>query len=622
MHENTYKMKYIIITIFVSCVQLCLAQNQDSIWFQTNYNKKEYYIAMRDGVRLWTVVFSPKDKSITHPFLLMRTPYSCEPYEKDKFPSRVRYARLMKEGYIFVQQDVRGRWMSEGVFEDIRPFNPNKKDKEFDEASDTYDTAEWLLKNVANHNGNIGVLGISYPGFYATMSILSRHPAIKAVSPQAPVTDWFIGDDFHHNGALMLMDAVNFYSGFGQPRPKPTTIAPRTLQHKTEDGYQFFLNLGGISNVKTKFFGDSIKFWNDLVAHPNYDAFWKARNPTPFLTNIQPAVLTVGGWFDAEDCYGALRVYEAIKEQNPAFAKNHLVMGPWFHGGWERSDGSFLGNVNFGSKTSEYYRDNIQLRFFEHYLKGKGKMDLAEVMFFETGSNEWKDYQAFPPKEAISTSFFLTENNKISDTSPSISKSYDEYVSDPQKPVPYTEDVHLMRTREYMTDDQRFAARRPDVLVYQTDVLTEDITVNGKIGVDLFVSTTGTDADFIVKVIDVFPDNQRKWSNSTVPMTGYQMLLRGEPFRGRFRESFENPIPFKPKKVAEIKFDMPAIAHTFKRGHRLMIQVQSTWFPLVDRNPQQFIDIYNAKEEDYKKATQRIYHDKKRPSHINLMLIK
>lgn len=577
---------------------------------------------MRDGIRLWTVIFTPKDKSTTHPFLLMRTPYACEPYGKDKFPSRVRYARLLREGYIFVQQDVRGRWMSEGSFEDIRPFNPNKKDKDFDEASDTYDTADWLLKNIANNNGRIGVLGISYPGFYSTMAILADHPAIKAVSPQAPVTDWFIGDDFHHNGAFMLMDAFNFYSGFGQPRPKPTTIGPKGFDYKTEDAYSFFLKMGALKNAKQLYFGDSLKFWNDLMSHPNRDVFWQARNPRPHLKNIRPAVMTVGGWFDAEDCFGALRTYEAIEQQNPASAKNHLVMGPWFHGGWEKSDGSFLGNVNFESKTADYYRENIQLRFFEYYLKDKGTIDLAEATVFETGSNQWKTYAQWPPKNAIQSSFFLTENNKISNIKPSFSKNYDEYISDPKKPVPYTEDIHLNRTKEYMTDDQRFAARRPDVLVYQTDVLEEDLTVSGKIGVDLYVSTTGTDADFIVKVIDVFPDDTRKWKNSEVPMTGYQMLLRGEPMRGRYRESFENPIPFKPKKVTEVKFEMPDIAHTFKKGHRLMVQIQSSWFPLVDMNPQRFVDIYHCNDTDFQKATQKIYHDAKHPSKIELMILK
>lgn len=599
-----------------------LAQNQDSIFFQANYDKNEYYIPMRDGIRLWTVVFTPKDKSKTYPFLLMRTPYACEPYGKDKFPSRVRYARMMREGYIFVQQDVRGRWMSEGVFEDVRPFNPNKKDKEFDEASDTYDTVEWLLKSIENHNGRVGVLGISYPGFYATMSILANHPAIKAVSPQAPVTDWFIGDDFHHNGAFMLADAFNFYSGFGQPRPKPTTIGPKGFNYKMEDNYKFYLQMGALKNAKTKYFGDSLKFWNDLMAHPNYDEFWKARNPRPHLKNVQPAVMTVGGLFDAEDCFGAFRTYEAIENQNTSALKNHLVMGPWFHGGWERSDGSFLGNVFFEQKTAEQYREKIQLPFFEYYLKDKGDGKLAEATIFETGSNQWRYYDNWPPKNAVAKSFYLHENQALSQDAPSVSKSFDEYVSDPKKPVPYMEDVHLRRPNEYMTDDQRFAARRPDVLVYETPALEKNLTVSGKIKVDLYVSTTGTDADFVVKVIDVFPDNEKDWRGAKVPMSGYQMLLRGEPMRGRFRESFENPTPFKPKKITRLQFEMPDIAHCFKKGHKLMIQIQSSWFPLVDMNPQQFVNIYQCEDKDFIKATQRIYHDKKHPSKIEFLIIE
>lgn len=598
-----------------------IAQNKDSIWFQGNYNKTEYRIPMRDGSLLWTVAYTPKDTSKTYPMLLMRTPYSCAPYGKDTFPSRVRYARMMREGYIFVQQDVRGRWMSEGEFVDVRPFNPDKKGTAFDEASDTYDTADWLLSHIRHHNGRIGVLGISYPGFYSTMATLANHPAIKAVSPQAPVTDWFIGDDFHHNGAFMLMDAFNFYSGFGQPRPKPTTVGPKGFDYKMADAYRFFQNVGPLKNIKTLYFGDSLKFWNDLMKHPNYDAFWKARNPRPHLKNTIPAVMTVGGFFDAEDCFGALRTYEALEKQNVQSHPNYLVMGPWFHGGWERSDGSSLGNVSFESKTAEYYRENIQLKFFEYYLKDKGTFDLPEASIFESGSNQWRRYQTWPPTESKATSFYLGEKQTIKISKPTTVTSFDEYVSDPAHPVPYTKDVQLNRNNEYMCDDQRFATRRPDVLVYQTDVLQEDLRVAGPVNVDLYVSTTGTDADFVVKLIDVFPDDAKNWKRSDVPMSGYQMLLRGEPMRGRFRKSFEQPIPFKPNEVTRISFQMPDVAHTFLKGHRLMVQVQSSWFPLVDINPQKFVNIYEADEKDFQKATHRIYHDKKHPSKIELGVI-
>jgi uncharacterized protein len=599
------------------------AQTQDSIWFRANYDKKEEYITMRDGKRLWTVIFSPKNQNVKHPILLMRTPYACAPYGENIFPSYVRYKTLVREGYIFVQQDVRGRWMSEGEFEDVRPFNPNKKtNQDIDEASDTYDTVDWLIKNTKNNNGRVGMLGISYPGFYATMGILADHPAIKAVSPQAPVTDWFMGDDFHHNGAMSLMDGFSFYSGFGQPRPKPTTIGPKGFDFKTEDNYKFYLELGALTNVKKRYFGDSIKFWNDMMSHDSYDEWWKARNPRPHLKNVKPAVMTVGGFYDAEDCFGPLRVYEAIKKQNSAAVNNRLVMGPWFHGGWERSDGSYLGNVSFGSKTSEFYRQEIQLRFFEYYLKDKGDMKIAEASIFESGSNKWRFYDAWPPKNAKSNTIFFRENNQLSFAKPSLSKSYDEYTSDPTKPVPYTEDVHLNRTREFMSDDQRFASRRPDVLVYDTGILTEDVNFSGPIQADLFVSTTGTDADFIVKIIDVFPDNTPQSENSKVEMGGYQMLVRGEIMRGKFRNGFEKQVPFKPKKVTNVKFELPDVAHTFKKGHRLMVQIQSSWFPLMDRNPQQFMNIHNAEDKDFKKAEIRFYHDAKYPSSLKFLEMK
>lgn len=616
-------MKKLLLLFILFCSTNIFAQNQDSIWYQTNFDKEEYYVTMRDGKRLWTTVFSPKDKSQTYPILLMRTPYSCSPYGKGIFPSNPRYKTLMRAGYIFVQQDVRGRWMSEGEFEDVRPFNPDKKTpQDIDEASDTYDTIDWLLKNTSSNNGRVGILGISYPGFYATMGILSAHPAVKAVSPQAPVTDWFLGDDFHHNGALSLMDGFGFYAGFGQPRPKPTTIGPKDFDFKTDDNYKFYLELGALTNVKKRHFGDSIKFWNDLMAHDSYDAWWKARNPRPHLVGVKPAVLTVGGFFDAEDCFGALRTYEAIEKQNPSSTSNRLVMGPWFHGGWERSDGAFLGNVNFGQKTAEFYRNEIQLRFFEYYLKDKNEMKLADASIFETGSNQWKFYDAWPPKNAISNSIYLRENNRLDFIKSTLSKTYDEYVSDPNKPVPYADGVHSHRTREYMTDDQRFASRRPDVLVFQTEMLQEDLNFSGPITADLFVSTSGTDADFIVKVIDVFPDDTPQSPNSKVEMGGYQMLVRGEIMRGKFRNGFENQVPFKKNKVTNLKYTLPDVAHTFKKGHRLMIQIQSTWFPLMDRNPQQFMNIHNAVDSDFKKATIRIFHDEKHPSKIDFLQIK
>ncbi len=606
-------MKKIIILLLLWIPFVATAQQNDSAWIVNNYTKKEMYITMRDGVKLFTTVYMPKDVSEKHPILLTRTPYSCAPYGEDKFSAFWNGPRtyFMKENYIYVQQDVRGRWMSEGTFEDIRPFNPNKKGTETDEASDTYDTIDWLVKNLQNNNGNVGVFGISYPGFYSTMAALSNHPALKAVSPQAPVTEWFLGDDFHHNGAFMLMDGFAFYSGFGKPRPKPTTVGPKGFDFPTRDNYAFYLKTGALTNF-TKLMGDSIKFWKDLMSHPNYDAWWKARDARANVQLISSniATLVVGGLYDAEDCYGAWNLYKAIEKKTKN--NNKIVMGPWYHGQWARSDGSFLGNVQWGSNTSEWYGKNVELPFFNYYLKQKGSIDqLKEATIFFSGANEWKQLPKWPMDEVSYESYALRKGGYLSKIVPLIAplSSWDEYVSDPAKPVPYTEDIHFGRTREYMTDDQRFAARRPDVLVFQTEPLENDLTLAGPITADLMVALTGTDADFVVKLIDVFPDNFNYEKGNGYVMNGYQMLVRGEVMRGKFRNSFEKPEPFVPNKPTRVKYELPDVAHTFKKGHRLMIQVQSSWFPLVDRNPQQFMDIYQAKDSDFKKATIRVYHN-------------
>jgi hypothetical protein len=538
---------------------------------------------------------------------------------------------LARAGYIFAFQDVRGRYMSEGDFVDVRPYNaasdPSPKGKkQVDEASDTYDAVDWLIKNVSNNNGRVGVMGISYPGFYSTMAILAGHPAIKAVSPQAPVTDWFIGDDFHHNGAFMLMDGFSFYSGFGKVRPQPTTEGqPGFNAWNTPDNYDFYLRAGALRNFATKYEMGKIPFWNDLMSHPNYDAWWKARNPRPHLKNVMPAVMTVGGLFDAEDCWGAWNTYKALESQNPASHANTIVMGPWVHGGWARGSGSRLGNVVFGSKTSEFYQREIEFKFFEYHLKDSGKMELPEAYVFETGSNQWKTYATWPPKNTEEKKFYFQAAGKLSQIPPQPlragEKGLDQYVSDPARPVPYTEDVHLGRTREYMCDDQRFAARRPDVLVYQTEVLGAPITVTGPVLADLWTSLSTSDADFVVKLIDVYPDTLKGEENG-VPMGGYQMLVRGEIFRGRFRESFETPKAFEPNVVTNVKFELPDVSHTFLPGHKLMIQVQSSWFPLADRNPQQFVNIYEARDEDFVPCTIQMYRNQLGASGVILPVLK
>lgn len=600
-----------------------ISQNIDSVWYATNYTKKEVYIPMRDGAKLFTSIYIPNTTAEKHPILLKRTPYSCAPYGEKSYnnPYTTYYSNYLKEGYIFVTQDVRGRWMSEGEFVDVRPYNPNKKNQEIDEASDTYDTVDWLVKNIENNNGNVGAFGISYPGFYATMIAMSNHPAIKAVSPQAPVTDWFMGDDFHHNGAFFLMDGFNFYSSFGKPRPKPTTAGPKGFDFKVKDNYKFYLETGALPNF-AKLMGDSIKFWNDLYKHPNLDDWWKSRNARAHVNEITTNTLVVGGLFDAEDCYGAWNLYKAIESK--AKNNNKLVMGPWFHGGWGgRNDGFNLGNVEFGSKTSEWYQQNIEVPYFNFYLKGKGNIDkIAEANIFFTGENNWHQFEAWPPKNIVSKSLFLQEENRLSFITPKNTYGKSTYISDPFKPVPYTEDVHERRTREYMTDDQRFASRRPDVLTFETPILENDITLAGPLVADLFISISSTDADFVVKLIDVFPDDFQYSKNDKYPMGGYQMLVRGEIMRGKYRNSFEIPEAFIPNKITNVKYELPDVAHTFKKGHKIMVQIQSSWFPLADRNPQQFMNIYKATDKDFKKATIQIHHNKNYNSKISLPILK
>ncbi|RPE09403.1 CocE/NonD family hydrolase [Chitinophaga lutea] len=607
---------------------------EDSLWIRENYTKKEVLIPMRDGIKLFTSIFIPKNTIEKHPILITRTPYSCAPYGEDKWPAYHHWyvTQYFREGYIIVTQDVRGRWMSEGEFVDVRPFNPNKKGKDIDEASDSYDTIDWLVKNIGNNNGKVGVYGGSYPGFYSTMAALSGHPALKAVSPQAPVTDWFMGDDWHHNGAFMLNDAFSFYHAFGKPRPKPTTVKPTGFNFTVRDNYKFFLEAGALPNVM-RMIGDSIAFWKDLFAHPNYDSWWKARDIRNFIKNIQPAVLVVGGHFDAEDCFGAWATYQAIEKQSPG-TDNRIVMGPWYHGQWVDNEATSLGNVRFGSNTSKWYQDSIELPFFNHHLKGKGKgADIQDAVVFFTGANEWKQFPAWPAPDMQQRPVYLQAAGGLGFQAPNTADAYTQYVSDPARPVPYTEDVHFIRTISYMTDDQRFAARRPDVLVFQTPPLEEDLSLGGPLIADLMASISTTDADFVVKLIDVFPDDftygdppapvvNKRYIPAAYPMGGYQMLVRGEVMRGKFRKSFEQPVPFAPNQPEQVKFTLPDIAHTFKKGHRLMVQIQSSWFPLVDRNPQQFTNIYTANDKDFVPSTIRIYHDAKRPSKLILPVLR
>lgn len=614
-----------IATIFLTSTVLVRAGEPQYI--REHYTKHEYQVAMRDGVKLFTAVYVPKDESHNYPIILMRTPYSVSPYGPDDYivlPGKQR-TRYFHEGYIVAYQDVRGRYMSEGEFVNVRPYIPDKKgNRDIDETTDTYDTVDWLVKNVPQNNGRVGISGISYPGFYTSMGIIDAHPAVKAASPQAPVSKWMGGDDFFHNGAFLLSHAFDFFSGFGWPRPVPKKEPDPRFDHKTPDGYKFFLEMGPLPNADAKYLKNGVAFWNEIMQHGAWDAFWEARNILPHLKNIRPAVMVVGGWFDTENLFGALHTYEAIKEQNPG-APDTLVMGPWSHGEWSRSDGQVLGDIDFGSKTADYYTDQVEVPFFNYYLKDQGTLNLPGAFVFETGGNQWHSLDSWPPKNLEARDMYLQVNGSLSWEPPTGSASgYREYVSDPSKPVPYTSEITNWYNSSFMLEDQRFAATRPDVLVYQTDPLKSSVTVAGPIAASAFVSTSGTDSDWVVKVIDVFPDNTPDPTPNprNVRLGGYEMLVRGDVLRGKFRNSLSAPQPFVPNQPTKIEFVLQDVFHTFKEGHRIMIQVQSTWFPMIDLNPQKFVDIYHAQASDFQKATERIYSTPQYPSHIGFGLLR
>ena len=606
---------------------------------KANYTKYEFRIPMRDGVHLFTSVYVPKDDSRPYPFLIDRTPYSVGPYGVELYrPQLGPSPEFDRSGYIFVFQDVRGRYMSEGTFVEMRPHIDNKKsNKDVDDSSDLYDTIDWLLKNVPNNNGNAGIWGISYPGFYTSASMIDSHPALKAASPQAPMTNLFMGDDAYHGGAFMLAANFGFYAFFKpQENPQLPPKNPPSFDFGTKDGYDFYLGVGPIGNL-SKLLGGHSELFDDQMRHDTYDDYWKVRNLAPHMKNIHCAVLTVGGWFDAEDLQGPFSTFHAVEANNPDIF-NALVVGPWVHGGWYRYDGEHLGRAEFDSNTGEFYRKNILFPFFEQYLKGRGDAKLPKAYVFETGTNVWRRYSAWPPKEAEPKTLYLQANGGLSFDAPgSESPAFDEYVSDPAKPVPFVNYVDEEVPQEYMVSDQRFAATRPDVLVYESPVLQDDVTIVGPISPHLFVSTTGTDSDWDVKLIDVYPQDYRdsKLDEAredrkkprtdvgapTFTMAGYEQLVRGEPFRGKFRHSFEKPEPFTPGKVEEINTTFQDVNHTFRRGHRIMVQIQSSWFPLTDLNPQKFVNIPDAKPADFVKATERVYHSKSQPSGIGVKVL-
>lgn len=606
-------MKKLFVSLFLLLAVSLLGQDKKSNYVAENYTKQEVSIKMRDGLTLFTSIYSPKDTSKKYPIIMQRTPYNCAPYGPDQFKRSIApNETMMKEGYIVVYQDVRGRYMSDGLYDNMRGYIPNKKAKtEVDEATDTYDTIDWLVKNVANNNGNVGTWGISYPGYYASYSLLSGHPALKAVSPQACISDFFF-DDFHHNGAYLL-SYWKVTPLFGPQKTKPTTEAWFKFPNVgTNDDYQFFLNAGPLVNLD-KYYDSSNEFWQQLKEHSSYDEFWQKRGLLQHLKNIKPAVMIVGGWFDAEDLYGPLNTYSTIEKNSKNY--NTIVMGPWSHGDWARnSEKQIIGNINFGDSISGFYQKNIEANFFRHFLKnnGKGENKLPEAYVFDTGRKEWKTYDTWPPKNTEKQQFYLQQQQKLTKNAGAV--SFEEFISDPKKPVPHSEDIKQqgLTPRKYMTDDQRFAARRPDVLVFETDVLAEDVTLAGDIFAKLQVATTGTDADWVVKVVDVFPNDEpeTKEVQPYLKMSNYHMMVRSEVMRGRFRNSFVNPEPFVANEKTPVNVKLQDVFHTFKKGHKIQIQVQSTWFPLIDLNPQTFVpNIFYAKPEDFKKQTHRVYSD-------------
>jgi putative CocE/NonD family hydrolase len=624
MKKSTRRVLFQVLALFLLLGIPLFAQ--DSTYIHDHYTKHEYMIPMRDSVRLFTAVYIPKDTMENHPIIMMRTPYSCSLYGEDRYPSNVGYQRraYLHEDYIVVYQDVRGTYMSEGEFENVRPYLERKKsEKDIDETTDTYDTVDWLVKHIPHNNCRVGISGISYAGFYSSMGAIDAHPAVKAVSPQAPVARWMGGDDFFHNGALLLPHAFDFFSSFGKPRPKPTTVHPLRFNHGTPDGYKFFLELGPLPNANAKYLRDSVAFWNQIMEHGTWDSFWAARDILPHLRNIRPATMFVGGWFDTENLYGALHSYAAVEKSTPNHF-NVLVMGPWYHHQWPIDRGEALGDIHWGSYTSDYYTDSIEVPFFDYFLGGKGEPKKFEAAVFETGTNQWRFLDSWPPKNVEPKDLYLNGSGKLAfDPSTDLS-AYDEYTSDPMKPVPYTNEIRHWYNRAFMVEDQRFAERRPDVLAYQTDVLQSDVTVAGPITVTLYGSTSGTDCDWIVKVIDIFPDDTPapEPNPRNVQMGGYEMLIRGDVLRGKFRNSLSDPQPIKPNEVTLFEFQLQDVFHTFKRGHRIMVQIQSTWFPMIDRNPGRFVDIYHAKESDFQKTTQRVYRSAKYCTHLEMNVLR
>jgi putative CocE/NonD family hydrolase len=590
---------------------------------KSRYSKREVYVPMRDGVKLFTIVYEPRDTIQHYPILMTRTAYSIAPYGVENYPAVLGPNNdFAREGYIFVYQDARGKFKSEGEFVHHVPYV--KGSSQPNESTDTWDTIEWLVKNVPNNNGRVGQWGISWSGWEVSQGMIDAHPALKASSPQAPPQDQFFGDDYHSGGAYQLMYGFDWMSTNARARVAPSDRPVERFAFGTPDGYRFFLDLGAAANA-LKYFSDDVPTYADHMAHPTYDDYWRARNVPKDLDNVSHPVLIVAAWFDAQDFYGPFRMYRALKEKNPS-NKTTLAVGPWLHGGWSRDAGDTLGNISFGTKTAEYFRKSIELPFFNYYLKDKGRLNLAEVEVFETGANRWHSYGQWPPAGTRQQNIYLDANGRLSFTPPGgrADGQADSYLSDPRKPVPYTAEIRTTEGHLFMVEDQRFAATRPDVLVYETPPLVDDLTIAGAVDVNLTVSTTGTDADWVVKLIDVFPGTTPDPTPNpqNVRMGGFQMLLAGDILRAKFRNSMSDPEPLTPGQPTRLTFTIGDRYHTFLKGHRLMVQVQSSWFPMFDRNPQTFVDIYHAKDTDYHPATHTVYRSSSRPSFLTLPVLE
>ncbi len=614
--------------LFVLCFVSTVIYAQQGFDARDHYSKKEVMIPMRDGVKLFTQIYTPNDQSQQYPFMFFSTPYGIHFYGTKMNRLTLGPNELYtEEGFIFVYQDARGKFKSEGEFVVMRPHISEKKGpQDTDESSDIYDTIEWLLQNIPNNNGRVGQWGISYPGFQTVMGMIDAHPAMRASSPQASPSDMWIGDDFHHNGAFRLMYTFGWLSGNAAVRSNPSeNRGSARFDYGTPDGYKFFMDLGPLSNVDKKYFFNRVPTWNEYMEHGDYDEYWKRQEVLHNLNNITHAVLNVAGWFDAEDFYGPLSIYYKIEEKNPQ-NKSTIIIGPWLHGGWARGTGESLGNIQFDQKTSEYFKNEVEFPFFLYHLKDEGDLNLPETLAFETGSNKWKSYEQWPPEKTVVKNLYFHANGLLSFSAPDGKEGneFDEYISDPSKPVPFSIETRTTQGHLWMVEDQRFAASRPDVLVYQSEVLSEDVTIAGSIIANLYVSTTGTDADWIVKLIDVYPgdasDNDP--NPQKIRMGDFQMLVGADVFRGKYRNSYEKPEPFIPNKVTEIKYDLRDKNHCFLKGHRIMVQVQSSWFPVIDRNPQKFVDIYQAVESDFQKATHRVYRSAGFASHLKLRILE